>query len=124
MPNDFNHSTTLESYLKLQWVYSNTSIIIIRTLYVSNINTDCVQLFDSLFHTPPLANYNSVCSPRSIIHLLRQVKLIGKSGELHWEDYQLKTTLLLIIGKDASGAPTENSSKPHSIVKLILVLKQ
>ena len=66
-------------------VYSNTSIIIIRTLYVSNINTDCVQLFDSLFHTPPQANYNSVCSPRSIIHLLRQVKLIGKSGQLNWE---------------------------------------
>ena len=85
MPKDFNQSTSLESYLKLQWVYSNTSIIIIRTLYVSNVNTDCVQLFDSLFHTPPRANYNSVCSPRSIIHLLRQVKLIGKSGELHWE---------------------------------------
>ena len=88
MPKDFNQSTSLESYLKLQWVYSNTSTIIIRTLYVSNINTDCVQLFDSLFHTPPRANYNncnSVCSPRSIIHLLRQVKLIGKSGELHWE---------------------------------------
>ena len=85
MPKDFNQSTSLESYLKLQWVYSNTSTIIIRTLYVSNINTDCVQLFDSLFHTPPRANYNncnSVCSPRSIIHLLRQVKLIGKSGEL------------------------------------------
>ena len=30
-----------------------------------------------------------------------QVKLIGKSGELHWEDYQLKTTLLLIVGTDA-----------------------
>ena len=97
MPKDFNQSTSLESYLKLQWVYSNTSTIIIRTLYVSNINTDCVQLFDSLFHTPPRANYNncnSVCSPRSIIHLWRQVKLIGKSSELHWEDYQLKTTLL------------------------------
>ena len=101
MPKDFNQSTSLESYLKLQWVYSNTSTIIIRTLYVSNINTDCVQLFDSLFHTHPLANYNSVCSPRSIIHLLRQVKLIGKSGELHWEDYLLKTTLLLIVGADA-----------------------
>ena len=103
MPKDFNQSTSLESYLKLQWVYSNTSTIIIRTLYVSNINTDCVQLFDSLFHTPPRANHsncNSVCSPRSIIHL-RQVKLIGKSGELHWEDYQLKITLLLIIGTDA-----------------------
>ena len=50
MPKDFNQSTSLESYLKLQWVYSNTSTIIIRTLYVSNINTDCVQLFDSLFH--------------------------------------------------------------------------
>ena len=85
MPKDFNQSTSLESYLKLQWVYSNTSTIIIRTLYVSNINTDCVQLFDSLFHTHPRTNYNSVCSPRSIIHLLRQVKLIGKSGELHWE---------------------------------------
>ena len=35
-------STSLESYFKLQLVYSNTSIIIIRTLYVSNINTDCV----------------------------------------------------------------------------------
>ena len=104
MPKDFNQSTSLESYLKLQWVYSNTSTIIIRTLYVSNINTDCVQLFDSLFHTPLRANYNncnSVCSPRSIIHLLRQVKLIGKSGELHWEDYLLKTTLLLIVGADA-----------------------
>ena len=101
MPKDFSQSTSLESYLKLQWVYSNTSIIIIRTLYVSNINTDCVQLFDSLFHTPPRANYNSVCSPRSIIHLLRQVKLIGKSGELHWEDYQLKTTLQLIVGTNA-----------------------
>ena len=124
MPKDFNKSTSLESYLKLQWVDSNTSTIIIRTLYVSNINTDCVQLFDSLFHTPPRANYNSVCSPRSIIHLLRQVKLIGKSGELHlswsqrffsrrkikknlwdqgklhWEDYQLKTTLLWIVGRD------------------------
>ena len=43
MPKDFNQSTTLESYLKLQWLYSNTSTIIIRTLYVSNINTDCVQ---------------------------------------------------------------------------------
>ena len=87
MSKDFNQSTSLESYLKLQWVYINTSVIIIRTLYVSNniINTDCVQLFNSLFHTPPRANYNSVCSPRSIIHLLRQVKLIGKSGELHWE---------------------------------------
>ena len=92
MPKDFNQSTSLESYLKLQWVYSNTSTIIIRTLYVSNINTDCVQLFswlfDSLFHTPPQANYNncnSVCSPCSIIHLLRQVKLTGKSGELYWE---------------------------------------
>ena len=93
MPKGFNQSTSLESYLKLQWVYSNTSTIIIRTLYVSNINTDFVQLFDLLFHTPPGANYNSVCLPRSIIHLLRQVKLIGKSGELH--DYQLKTTLLL-----------------------------
>ena len=105
MPKDFNQSTSLESYLKLQWVYSNTSTIIIRTLYVSNINTDCVQLFDSLFHTPPRANYkncNSVCSPCSIIHILRQVKLIGKSGELnYWEDYQLKTTLLLIVGTDA-----------------------
>ena len=80
---------------------SNTSTIIIGTLYVSNINTDCVQLFDSLFHTPPRANYNSVCLPRGIIHLLRQVKLIGKSGELHWEDYQLKTILLLIVGTDA-----------------------
>ena len=28
---------------------------------------------------------NSVCLPCSNIHLLRQVKLIGKSGELHWE---------------------------------------
>ena len=95
MPKDFNESTSLERHLKLQWVDSNTSTITIRTLYVSNINTDCVQLFDSLFHTPPRANYNncnSVCSPRSIIHLRRQVKLIGKSGELHWEDYQLKTT--------------------------------
>ena len=95
MPKDFNQSTSLESYLKLQWVYSNTSTIIIRTLYVS------IYL---LFHTPPRANHNncnSVCSPRSIIHLLRQVKLIGKSGELHWEDYLLKTTLLLIVGANA-----------------------
>ena len=86
MTEDFNQSTSLESYLKLQWAYSNTSTIIIRTQYVSNTNTDCVQLFDSLFHTPPRANYNncnSVCSPRSIILLLRQVKLIGKSGKLH-----------------------------------------
>ena len=100
MPKDFNQSTSLESYLKLQWVYSNTSTILIPTLYVSNINTDCVQLFDLVFHTPPRANYNncnSVCSPCSIIHLLTQVKLIGKSGELHWEDDQLKTTLLLMI---------------------------
>ena len=52
----------------------------ICTLYVSNMNTGCVQLFNLPFHTPP----------RSIIHLLRQVKLIGKSGELHWEDYLLK----------------------------------
>ena len=51
MPKDFNQSTSLESYSKLKWVYSNTSIIIIRTLYVSKLNTDCVQLFDSLFHT-------------------------------------------------------------------------
>ena len=96
MPKDFNQSTSLESYLKLQWVYSNTQI--------PNINTDCLQLFDSLFHTPPRANYNncnSVCSPRSIIHLLRQVKLIGKIGELHWENYQLKTILLLIVGTEA-----------------------
>ena len=97
MPKDFNQSTSLESYLKLQWVYSNTSIIMIRTLYVSNINTDCVQLFDSLFHTPPQANCNSVCSPHSIVHLLRQLKLIGKSGELHWE-LRLSTTLQLIVG--------------------------
>ena len=101
MPKDFNQSTSLESYLKLQWVYSNTSTIIICTLYVSNINTDCEQLFDSLFHTPPRANHNSVSSPHSIIHLLKQVKLIGESGELHWEDYQLKTTLLMIVGTDA-----------------------
>ena len=103
MPKDFNQSTSLESYLKLQWVYSKTSTII-RTLYVSNINTDCAQLFDLLFHTPPRANYNncnSVCSPSGNIHLLRQVKPIGKSGELHWEDYQLKTTLLFIVGTDA-----------------------
>ena len=101
MPKDFNQSTSLQSYLELRWVYSNTSIIIICTLYVSNINADCVQLFDLLFHTPSRANYNSVCSPRSIIHFLIQVKLIGKSGELHWEDNQLKTTLLLIVGTDA-----------------------
>ena len=103
MPKDFNQSMSLESYLKLQWFYSNTSTIIIRMLHVSNINTDCLQLFDSLFHTPLQANYNncnSVCSPHSIIHFLRQVKLIGKSGELHWENYQLKTTLLLIVGTD------------------------
>ena len=80
-------STSLERYLELQWVYSNTSIVTacIRTLYVSTINTDCVQLFNSPFHTPPRANYNSVCYPRSIVRLLRQVKLIGKSGELHLE---------------------------------------
>ena len=101
MPKDFNQSTSLQSYLELRWVYSNTSIRIVRTRYVSNINSDCLQLFDYLFHTPPQAHYNSVCSPRSIIHLLRQVKLIGKSGELHWEDYLLKTTLLLIVGADA-----------------------
>ena len=101
MPKDFHQSTSLQSYLELQWVYSNTSIRIVRTRYVSNINSDCVQLFDYLFHTPPQVHYNSVCSPRSIIHLLRQVKLIGKSGELHWEDYLLKTTLLLIVGADA-----------------------
>ena len=103
MPKDFNQSTSLESNLKITIgiVDSNTSTIIISTLYVSNINTDCVQLFDSLFHTPPQANYNSVCSPRSIIHLLRQVKRIGKSGELHSEDYQLKKTLPLIVGTDA-----------------------
>ena len=68
------------------------------------INTDRVQLFDLLFLTPPQANHNncnSICSPRSIIHLLRQVKLIGKSGELHWEDYQLTTTLLLTVGTNA-----------------------
>ena len=41
MPKDFIQSTSLESYLKLQWVYSNTSTIIICTLHVSNINTDC-----------------------------------------------------------------------------------
>ena len=69
MPKDFNQSTSLESYLKLQWVCSNTSTIIIHTLYVFNINTDCVQLFDSLFHTPPRANYNncnSVCLHHSL----------------------------------------------------------
>ena len=122
MPKDFNQSTSLESYLKLQWVYSNTSTIIIRTLYVSNINTDCVQLFDSLFHTPPRANYNncnSVCSPRSIIHLLRQVKLIGKSGELYWEDNQMKKTLLLIVGTDAqctgSSSLCSSSTAIHSM---------
>ena len=65
--------------------YGRSAAIIIRTPYVSDINTDCVQLFDSLLHTPPPTNYNSVCLPYSIIHLLRQVKLIGKSGELHWE---------------------------------------
>ena len=94
MPKDFNQSTNLESHFKLQWVYNNTSIMIIHTQYVSNINTDCVQLVNLLFHTPPWGNYNSVCLPRSIIHLLRRVKLIGKSGELHWKDYLLKTTLL------------------------------
>ena len=49
---------------------------------------DLVSLasFDSLFHSPPRANYNSICSPRSFIHLLRQVKIrIKKSSELHWE---------------------------------------
>ena len=91
MPKDFNQSTSLESHLKLQWVDSNTSTITIRTLYVSNINTDCVQIYDSLFHTPPRANYNSVCSPLNIIHLSRQVKLIGKSGELHWRVWELLT---------------------------------
>ena len=25
MPKDFNQSTSLESYLKLQWVYTNSS---------------------------------------------------------------------------------------------------
>ena len=102
MPKDFNESTSLESHLKLQWVDSNTSTITIRTLYVSNINTDCVQMYDSLFHISLRANYNSVCSPLNIIHLSRQVKLIGKSGELHWEDYQVITTLLLIVGRTLS----------------------
>ena len=49
MPKDFNQSTSLESHLKLQRVDSNTSTIIIRISYVSNIDTDCVQMFDSLF---------------------------------------------------------------------------
>ena len=83
MAKDFNQSTSLESYLKLQWVYSNTSTITIHALYVSNINTDCVQLFDSLFHTPPRANYNnfnSVCSPCSIIHLFEA----SKTDEKKW----------------------------------------
>ena len=51
--------------------------------------------------TGKLANFNYVCSPRSVIHLLRQVKRIGKSGELHWEDDLLKTTLLLTVGTNA-----------------------
>ena len=78
MPKDFNQSMSLESCLKLQWFYSNTSTIIIRMLYVSNINTDCLQLFDSLFHTPLQANYNncnSVCSPHSIIRELTNRRL-------------------------------------------------
>ena len=47
MPKDFNQSTSLESYLKLQWVYSNTSTIIIRTLYVCNINRGTQQEYSS-----------------------------------------------------------------------------
>ena len=64
MPKDFNQSTSPESYLKLQLVDSNTSTIIISTLFVSNINTDCVQLFDSLFHTgAPNENFRkNICS--------------------------------------------------------------
>ena len=96
MPKDFNQSTSIESYLKLQWVYSNTSIIIIRTLYVSTINA--VYNYSTRCYKSLLG---SVCSPRSIIHLLRQVKLIGNSGELHWTDYPLKTTQLLIVVTDA-----------------------
>ena len=47
MPKDFNQSTSLESYLKLQWVYSNTSTIIIRTLYVSSINRGTQREYSS-----------------------------------------------------------------------------
>ena len=32
------------------------------------------SLFDSLVYSPPPANYNSIYSPRSYIHLLKQVK--------------------------------------------------
>ena len=49
-------------------------IKIISTIYVSNT----VQLFDSLFNSPPWGNYNSACSLRSFIHLVRPVKLIKK----------------------------------------------
>ena len=41
---------------------------------------------------------NSICSPRSFVHLLRQVKTIRKSSELHWEGYLLKMFLHLIVG--------------------------
>ena len=59
MPKDFNQSTSLESYLKLQLVYSNTSTITIRTLYVS-IKT--------------LTVYN--CSTCCFIPLLGQITVI------------------------------------------------
>ena len=57
---------------------------IISTLYVSNKNT--VQVFNSLFHSPPQTN-NKVCSPCIFIHVLRQVKLVRKRSELLWEGY-------------------------------------
>ena len=70
-----------------------------RSVYVSNINN--VQLFDSLFHFPPRANYNSVCSPCSSICLLRQIEPLRKGSKLHWEGYLLITIMLLIVGTGA-----------------------
>ena len=54
MPEDFNQSTSIESYLKLQWVYSNTSITIIRKMYVSNIN---IYYFQETCPKKPLSTY-------------------------------------------------------------------
>ena len=77
-------------------------------MFLIIINTDCVQMFDSLFHSPPQAKYNSVCSPRSSIHLLRQVKLIGKRGDLsyigkiiYWKElcYRLLERTLIVLDR-------------------------
>ena len=73
-------------------------MFLIQTLTVYNCSIRC---FIPLLARANYKNCNSVCSPSGNIHLLRQVKPIGKSGELHWEDYQLKTTLLFIVGTDA-----------------------